>query len=255
MDSSPPPPPTEPPPLPPPLPLASLGERVKTLDATSTPTTTSVDQARAFAEAWPGGSQEVGLQATCIKNIINGLFGKHGALDWKVTMQSTVAGENDQWTLQMEFATGTQPQQRKEAQKAKVLQWCADREQWAETALSELGQPTDTDLKDYPLAKEELLQAIQDSGCSAVKAPADIGMMLQGQQGRSNSVKFLAGQEAVVQLLASCCTKPSVQAQPEVGGSAAPAAPPGCVKVDLRLLRRLLRRVLRRPPAGLPSAS
>lgn len=258
MDPCPPPPPTEPPPLPPPLPLAALSARVKALGATSTPTATSVQQARAFAGAWSGGSQlEVGLQDTCLKNIINRSFGKPGVLDWTVTMQSNVEGENAQWTLQMEYATGTSQQQRKEVQKAKVLQWCDDRERWAEMALKELGQPADTDLKDYPLAKEELVQAIKESGCGAVKSPADIGMMLMGEGGKSTSIKFLAGQEAVVQLLASCCTKPSVQAQPEVAveGSPAPAAPPGCVKVDLRLLHRLLRRVLRRLPAGLPSAS
>jgi len=243
-------------PLPPPLPPVDLAKRVAEMGASSNPTTKTVVEARAGAAAWGGPDMahlNIGLQDTSLKNIIARCFGKHGQLNWSITLPPAADGATES-KLQFEFATGTQEQQVAKVQKEKVLKWCADREQARVAMVTDLGAPSEHDLKDYPLSSEQLAQAMQESGCGAVKFPADVGVMVfaQGDSGKCRSEKFRAGAAAVTQLLASTCVVLTARAEP-AGSAEAAAAPDGQAhgaKVDLRVLYRLLRCA---PGPGLPA--
>ena len=100
------------------------------------------------------------------------------------------------------------------------------------------------ELLPYPLSVEELDKVVRDSGCSAPKVPAKIGIQEFDNQesllGPVHSKKHVAGSRAVVQLLASVCCSLVAHARP-VGAAADADAPVGGWKVDRRLLLILLK--------------
>ena len=156
--------------LPPPLPLSELVLRVTGMTACAVPTKTSVLQAKDDAEAWQRlharDTEGFGLMDNSLKNITARCFGKHGFLNYFVVLPPDGSLNSTESKLQFEFATGTDAQKKVGVQKEKILKWCADRAAWRDSQLDELAPAGECDLKDYPLTKEQLIQAVVDSKCS-----------------------------------------------------------------------------------------
>ena len=165
--------------LPPPLPLSELVLRVTGMTACAVPTKTSVLQAKDDAEAWQRldarDTEGIGLMDTSLKNITARCFGKHGFLNYFVVLPPDGSLNSTESKLQFEFATGTDAQKKVGVQKEKILKWCADRAAWRDGQLDELAPAGECDLKDYPLTKEQLVQAVVENQVQPRQGPVRPG--------------------------------------------------------------------------------